>query len=470
MSLILETLKNASKGGVEMTGGDGSVRRVFPILTSYVADYPEQCLVTCTKYGTCPKCRRAADELENTTAGEDRTHQWVKETYEAARKQSHSLPSFAAHCMSVDITPCSGYKPFWADIYFVNIHKAITPDVLHQLYQGVFRHLVRWCERAVTAEVLDQRIRSLPPAWGVRHFKNGISALSQVSGAETKGMAKVLLGCLVGLLPKMAISACRGILDFIYLAQYKTHDAHTLSYMEDALKLFHENRDAFIQMGLREDFNIPKFHSLLHYIESIKLFGATDNYNTEMFERLHIDFAKEGWRASNRRDEFPQMIRWIDRREKVTGFAHYLESRKQLANPHTPHCDNAANFAGQTIKIAKYPHAPNFPISSIEKHHKCPSFSHQLKLYLNRFYENRTVDKYVHQKDLPMDKLDVFHLFKFVPTSLDDGIGETNDGDCQTIKAMPSMKGKFARFDTAVVMYNSDAEATGLVGKNRCVP
>ena len=54
MWIILEPLKEAGHKGVEMACGDGYVRRVHPILACYIADYPEQCLVTCTKYGTCP--------------------------------------------------------------------------------------------------------------------------------------------------------------------------------------------------------------------------------------------------------------------------------------------------------------------------------------------------------------------------------------------------------------------------------
>ncbi|EGO04250.1 hypothetical protein SERLA73DRAFT_26622, partial [Serpula lacrymans var. lacrymans S7.3] len=54
--IILEPLIKAGRKGMEVTGGDGAVRKLDPILACYVADYPEQCLVTCSKYGTCPKC------------------------------------------------------------------------------------------------------------------------------------------------------------------------------------------------------------------------------------------------------------------------------------------------------------------------------------------------------------------------------------------------------------------------------
>ena len=108
--------------------------------------------------------------------------------------------------------------------------------------------------------------------------------MSQISGTERKNMAKILLGCLVGYMPAQGIAAVIALLYFIYLAQYPAHDSATLGYLRDALDQFHENWEYFIITSIRENFNIPKFHSLFHYIEAIELFGTTDNYNTEMFE------------------------------------------------------------------------------------------------------------------------------------------------------------------------------------------
>ena len=198
-------------------------------------------------------------------------------------------------------------------------------------------------------------------------------------------MAKILLGCLISKMPIYGVNAITALLDFIYLAQYPTHDTITLGYLRDALDLFHKNHHYFIDTLVRKDFNIPKFHSLLHYIKAIELFGTTDNYNTEMFERLHIDFAKEGWRASNQCDKFPQMIRWLSRHEKISWFESHL-STKIPPTTKAPTKPAAGSIPGKPpISIAKSPNFPNRPISLIKEKHNAPDFSHYLKHFLNAF-------------------------------------------------------------------------------------
>lgn len=320
MRQVLAPLVAAGKDGVEMTSANGEVRCVHPILASYVADFPEQCLVACCKYGRCPKCRASFDKLGDKAPSEWRTQVWTLGVMSEARKSATSGAQYFETCMDQDV---SGYvyRPFWDELPFTDIHLSITPDVLHQLYQGVLKHLITWCQKVLKEDKLDRCIRCLPPSYGVRHFKNGISALSQISGSERKNMGKILLGCLIGSdMPNGALTAVCAILDFIYLAQYSLHDDATLSYMEDALNTWHKHKDCFIALEIREHLNIPKFHSLQHYIQSIRLFGTTDNYNTEMFKCLHIDFTKKGWRASNKRDEFPQMTRWLSQQENVQSF------------------------------------------------------------------------------------------------------------------------------------------------------
>ncbi|KIM50236.1 hypothetical protein SCLCIDRAFT_146029 [Scleroderma citrinum Foug A] len=192
--------------------------------------------------------------------------------------------------------------PFWVGLPFCCIHGSITVDMLHQLFQGIIKYLLTWCLSLMTESELDQCLRTLPQYFGVHYFKNGWSKLMQVSGNERKQMVRVLLGCLVGKVPNNILTCYRALLGFLYLVQYPSHDEESLGYMETTLTLFHDHKDVLVTLGIRNHFNIPKFHSLLHYVKCIKRYGTTDNYNMEAFEYLHIDLAKEGWRASNPRN------------------------------------------------------------------------------------------------------------------------------------------------------------------------
>ena len=64
---------------------------------------------------------------------------------------------------------------------------------------------------------------------------------------------------------------------------------------------------------------------LEHYVQLIQMFGSADGFNTEWSERLHIDYAKDAYRASNRRDYVAQMTVWLSRQEKVDRFSVYLQ-------------------------------------------------------------------------------------------------------------------------------------------------
>ncbi|KAG1743579.1 uncharacterized protein EDB91DRAFT_1247079 [Suillus paluster] len=72
MGVITSTLRTLSPtDGIELTSGDGVVRLGFPVVAAYVADYPEQALVTCTRYSqTCPKCFVSKDELGEHVTGD----------------------------------------------------------------------------------------------------------------------------------------------------------------------------------------------------------------------------------------------------------------------------------------------------------------------------------------------------------------------------------------------------------------
>ncbi|KAJ3816175.1 hypothetical protein F5880DRAFT_1494547, partial [Lentinula raphanica] len=137
------------------------------------------------------------------------------------------------------------------------------------------------------------------------------------------------------------------------------------------------------------------------------------NYNTEMFERLHIDFAKKGWRASNKREEFPQMTKWLARQENVQTFnkelSWILEQQRLHHESQTPSPGSSrAEVEGGLVK------------------------------------------------SLPFNALDVYYSFKFSPETLDDDINIKD-----VVKASPLQGG---RFDTVVVLTGDSAETTSFSG------
>jgi hypothetical protein len=84
------------------------------------------------------------------------------------------------------------------------------------------------------------------------------------------------------------------------------------------------HKAVFVELGIREDFNIPKFHAIQHYINTLRALGGADGYNTEFSERLHIDYAKEAYRASNKRDYIEKMALWLQRQEAINFHSAYI--------------------------------------------------------------------------------------------------------------------------------------------------
>ncbi|KAH9035984.1 hypothetical protein EDB83DRAFT_2228801 [Lactarius deliciosus] len=118
---------------------------------------------------------------------------------------------------------------------------------------------------------IDAWCQSLPPNHHIKTFSNGITILSHVSGQEHKEMCRILLGLIVDLpLPSRQVTSrivrsVHALLDFLYLAQLPSQTTDTITQLDEALAQFHSNKAVFVDLGVRKHFNIPKFHSLMHY-------------------------------------------------------------------------------------------------------------------------------------------------------------------------------------------------------------
>lgn len=141
-------------------------------------------------------------------------------------------------------------------------------------------------------------------------------------------MEKVFLGVLAGQSEPGLIRVVRATLDFIYYAHFESHTTDSLKKLERSWLDFHNNLQYFVDADIRknrDDFNIPKLHSMQHYLAAIISRGSADGYSTESPERLHIDFAKSAYRASNKKNYIKQMMKWLSRQEACHRFANFLQ-------------------------------------------------------------------------------------------------------------------------------------------------
>jgi hypothetical protein len=320
MRTLLQPLVDAGKNGVDMDCADGFIRSVYPILAAYIADYPEQCLVVCCKENACPRClvnpKERGARLFSVSRDRDTTLRVLGE-----KARGENPPEFQTHSLRP-------INPFWKDLPHCDIFSGITPDLLHQLHKGVFKdHIVSWATAALDGgeEEVDCRFRSMSPHPSLRHFKKGISLTTQWTGTEHKNMEKVFLGILAGATDPAVLRAVRGVLDFIYYAHFETHSDESLTQLDIAWLTFHNNKHIFEELGIRKHFNISKLHNIKHYIDAIRSHGTADGFNTEGSERLHIDLAKMGYRAGNKKQYIKQMTTWLRRQEAVQRFCVYLQ-------------------------------------------------------------------------------------------------------------------------------------------------
>lgn len=472
MRRVTSPLKDSGITGLPMASGDGVTRRTHPIFAIFVGDYPEQLLVAGIKTGECPKCPVPRDELGDYD-GEGFELRDLEAVLNALAAIDIGPTEFTKVCREAGIKPL--YHPFWEDLPFTHIFRSISPDILHQLYQGVIKHLTEWIKDIFGADEINARCARFPPNHNIRDFKNGIFGLSRVSGKEHDQICRILLGIVIdiplpdGMSSVRLVRAVRALLDFLYLAQYPLHTDETLGHLEDALQRFHNNKDIFIDLGIRSNFNIPKLHFAEHYFLFIKEFGTSDNYNTEYTERLLIDLAKDAYRATNHKDEFTQMTVWLKRKEKILrheSYIHWQQSGLSRITVNPPRL-----IPRRQIRMAKHPSAKGVPFERLASDYGAIFFRDALARYVvtlsHPTFNRNQVERASGDIFFQFRTVSAFHRIKFA-IDADGVVGKAPTTVVDSIHISPSRKdprGRVipARFDAVLV--TNGTESTDLKGQ-----
>ncbi|KAG8685045.1 hypothetical protein FRC11_011208, partial [Ceratobasidium sp. 423] len=313
LAMILEPLKAAARDGVKMVCADGGVRRVHPILATHLGDWPEMCLFgTCRKNG-CPVCVAEVDEIEILEpAARLRTKPEVLSAFRYAQQ------GYSGMQVGLLLRPT---WPYWALHPWVSGPGMIVPDLLHQLWKGVFLDQIRpWWTKLIGSPEMDQHFASVPRYPTLRHFRSGLAGVMQWTGNEAKTITKSFLATVAGDTPEMGVEAACSVMDFMFRARQPQLNEDDLTCLECDLRDFHATREIFITRGAYagEDFNdFSKMHMMGHYPHQIREWGVPDGYNTEGPERLHIEYVKIPFGTTNGVDPEPQMTLYLQRIEAL---------------------------------------------------------------------------------------------------------------------------------------------------------
>ena len=154
---IFQPLEDASIQGIVVRDGFRTWRWLHPILAIFIGDYPEQVLVTATKTTYCPKGNISSDSLG---CYDVPCHpQNLSVIKDALLKADTDPYTFRRECEALRIKPI--YHPFWIFLPFLNIFQSITPNILHQLLQGLLKHLLSWLKTAYSASEIDTRAQQV---------------------------------------------------------------------------------------------------------------------------------------------------------------------------------------------------------------------------------------------------------------------------------------------------------------------
>ncbi|KAK1234209.1 hypothetical protein PQX77_002593 [Marasmius sp. AFHP31] len=120
-------------------------------------------------------------------------------------------------------------------------------------------------------------------------------------------------------------------MEVCYIARKNTITSSNLTSFRGYLQRFHETRKFFLDSGICKDFSLPRQHSLIHYEDSIRMFGAPNGLCSSITESKHIKAVKEPWRRSSRYNALKQMVRTILRLDKMAALRRKFEHSGMLA-------------------------------------------------------------------------------------------------------------------------------------------
>ncbi|RDB18275.1 hypothetical protein Hypma_000641 [Hypsizygus marmoreus] len=262
--LLDKEFMHAYEHGIVIECPDGILRRFYPRIFTYSADYPENraLLATIRNMGSCPCPRCLIPKTQIPELGTKRDEARRTATHRAdsspqrftlnvAREwiyhKGNGVKSAAVERMLSVASLVPTVNAFSVlSAFSFNIHKALVVDFMHEFELGTWKALFTHLIRILTAhgesavQELNRRYRQVP-TFGrstIRRFSDNVSAMKKLAARNFEDLLQCAIPVFEGLLPEPhngeVLSLLFTFAEWHTLAKLRLHTDATLEFLEEA--------------------------------------------------------------------------------------------------------------------------------------------------------------------------------------------------------------------------------------------
>lgn len=345
MDYLFHNTKEAARDGAMLVDPWGVERHCFTPLIAHVVDTPEGILVAAVGGSSSATTVAANDELGSATKPPIRHGVDTLDRYDELVSQfdnSKSLISWILLCKQHQLNGV--VDPYWRDWQDLSCKGGISDpafflnvEPLHDWSKFFWDHVWKWAVHFVGVKEIAFRVSLLHIRIRKRHYK-GITKLKQVTGRVHRQVMSFIMVVIAGAVPREVLLCIRNIVDLFYdgwapeidegnLASIGL-DHYGLASMARNHAEFHRFKPAIAAGGARKGkggkqlgWRVPKIAKSHLIVDGVRYNGVPIQFSAEGTEQMHgIVIKKPMKQESNGRDVPPQILRSLDRRERVKHF------------------------------------------------------------------------------------------------------------------------------------------------------
>ncbi|KAI0744837.1 hypothetical protein C8Q76DRAFT_789312 [Earliella scabrosa] len=278
LALLDPEFMHAYTHGIVVKCGDGVMRRLFPRILLYSADYVEKCLIACLQQSAkclCPDCliekknvfkmgtipdmksreRNVRKDDSNLWSWITRIRSWIFN--DGTAPEGAAVKKTPLHGVSAVPTRCAFSIRFAQ--FGCNAYSLFVPDLMHEFEIGVwkstFQHLIRILVAAGgnLVQVLDKRY-AMVPTFGrrlIRRFGLNTSGMKKLAARDYEQMLQCSIPVFENLLPAAAneivMTMLFNLCTWHAFAKLRLHSETTLNAFDLATRALGQSMRAFLR-------------------------------------------------------------------------------------------------------------------------------------------------------------------------------------------------------------------------------